>query len=143
MIQEIPLVASVSFDVIGKPEPQGSKRAFVRGGRAMIVESARNVGSWRRLVADRANDVAPETPFQGPLIVTLDFRLPVPKSAPKRRRLHAVRKPDLDKLARSCLDAMTHVIYRDDSQIVKLHATKRLAYDEQVGCAISVMELFA
>lgn len=131
----------VVFDVVGKPEPQGSKRAFVRGGRAMIVESARNVGSWRRLVADKAADVAPQTPMQLAVKVEIHFRLPVPKSAPKRRRLYAVKKPDVDKLARACLDAMTKVVYRDDSQIVDLHVTKQLAYDMPIGCAVIVQEI--
>jgi Holliday junction resolvase RusA-like endonuclease len=35
------------------------------------------------------------------------------------------RRPDLDKLIRSVLDAITGVLIQDDSQIVGLHAVKK------------------
>ncbi len=43
--------------VVGVPQPQGSKTAYVRNGRAVVTEgrtaSAReNVAEWRRAVSD-------------------------------------------------------------------------------------------
>lgn len=132
---------TITFDVVGKPEPQGSKRGFNRGGRVVLVESARNVGSWRQLVAEVAQGYAPQRPIDTAVRVDIHFRLPVPKSAPKRTRLFAVKKPDLDKLTRAVFDALTGVMYRDDSQIVHMSVTKQLAYDLPIGCSITVRAL--
>lgn len=134
----------IRFDVRGLPIAQGSKRTFMVGKkdgpkRPVIVESSRaGLKPWRTTLAEHAQQHAPEQLLEGPLLVTLAFRLPVPKSAPKTRRLHAVKKPDIDKLTRAVLDAMKNVIYRDDSQIVFLVASKVLAYDEPPGVTITV-----
>ncbi len=53
--------------------------------------------------------------------------MPRPVSTPKRVTPPAVKKPDLDKLARAILDALTHTVIADDSQVVELYAHKRLA----------------
>ena len=47
-----------------------------------------------------------------------------PKSLPKKQIFH-IKRPDLDKLTRAALDAMTRVIWRDDSQVVRIEALKR------------------
>jgi crossover junction endodeoxyribonuclease RusA len=56
--------------------------------------------------------------------IELHFGLPKPKSAPKRRRVWPDKRPDLDKLIRAVLDALTQVIFADDSQVVEIRATK-------------------
>ena len=47
--------------------------------------------------------------------------------------------PDVDKLARCALDALTGIVFRDDAQIVDLHAVKR--YGEPERAEIMVREL--
>ncbi len=79
---------------------------------------------WRRLVADVAQRYAPPEIWRGPIRIDLHFGLPKPKSAPKRRRVWPDRRPDLDKLTRAVLDALTHIVFSDDSQIVELSASK-------------------
>jgi crossover junction endodeoxyribonuclease RusA len=131
----------VEFHVPGKPAPQGSKRHV---GRGILVESSKDVGAWRERVAMSAhNAMCGRTLLAGPITVALDFVLPRPKSAPKRSTPPATKRPDVDKLARSCLDAITGIIVGDDSQIVDLHAIKRLAeLGETAGVRITV-ELIA
>lgn len=140
--QVIPAVLStgpISFVVHGSPVVQGNHR--VTGGRfPKIYDSAKGLDAWRALVAMVAQQHAPAVPIDGPVCMTLAFSLPVPKSAPKRRRLAAVKKPDIDKIARAVIDALTGTLYRDDSLIVDLHVTKQLAYDGPVGCAITVSQ---
>ncbi len=69
---------------------------------------------------------------------TLEFRMPRPKSTPKATPA-AVKRPDLDKLARAVLDAITGTVLVDDSQVVDLSASKRLAeVGESPGALISV-----
>jgi len=132
----------IRFDVHGLPAPQGSKRAFVRNGKPILTESSRAIAGWRRLIADVAQAHVPSQPLDGAVQVTLFFRLPVPKSAPKRRRLDAVKRPDLDKLARGCLDALTGLMWRDDSQVTDLILHKELAYDAPAGVTIWIEEPF-
>jgi crossover junction endodeoxyribonuclease RusA len=119
----------IAFFVPGRPAPQGSKRHV---GRGIVVESSREVGPWRERVALAAHqamvDVDGRLPVvAGAVTVALTFVLPRPKSTPKRRTPPATKRPDVDKLARAILDAISGVIVVDDAQIVELHATKRLA----------------
>ncbi len=114
----------ISFQVHGLPVPQGSTRAFVVKGRPIITSSAKGLSTWRRLVADVAQDYAPEEPWHGPVGINLHFGLPKPKSAPKRRRVWPDKRPDLDKLTRAVLDALTYVVFADDSQVIDIRASK-------------------
>ena len=61
------------------------------------------------------------TPAPNPIEMTIDFRLPRPKTV--RRNLPYVA-PDLDKLIRAVLDALTGVAYVDDGQVVTIKSTK-------------------
>lgn len=121
----------IRFAVRGLPIQQGSARAFVvpgKGGakpRAVIThDSRRDLGLWRRLVSEAAQSHAPSVPWDGPIAVRLSFGMPKPKSRPKRRRTWPDRRPDLDKLIRACLDSLTHIVFADDSQVVRIHAEK-------------------
>lgn len=93
-------------------------------GRAVITSTAKGLPVWRRLVADVAQHYAPAAPWEGPIRIDLTFGIPKPKSAPKRRRVWPDKRPDLDKLTRAVLDALTQIIFADDSQIVEVHASK-------------------
>ena len=74
-----------------------------------------------------------------PVHAYLEFTMPRPKSAPKRSTPPAAKRPDIDKLARACLDAISGVIICDDSQIIELRASKRIAeIGETPGVAITV-----
>ena len=122
--------------VAGRPAPQGSKRHV---GRGILIESSKACGPWRTTVGYHAAQVFVGPPLDGPLAVRIEFVMPRPAGTPKRRTPPAVKKPDTDKLARAILDALTAVVWRDDSQIVDLHASKRLAeLDETPGARIRV-----
>ncbi len=114
----------IRFEVRGLPVPQGSTRAWVLHGKPVITSSAKGLGTWRRLVADVAQNHAPKEPWEGPVEIELEFGLPKPKSAPKRKRVWPDKRPDLDKLTRAVLDALTYVVFADDSQVVRIHASK-------------------
>lgn len=127
--------------VIGKPAPQGSKRNF---GKGRMVESSKAVKPWRESVKWAAIEAAglPVQPFNGPVSVILKFLMPRPKSAPKRIT-KPTTKPDIDKLARSTLDALSDArIWRDDSQVVQMSASKHYETDmEPAGADIYVTEV--
>lgn len=84
-------------------------------------------------------------PLETPLAAFLYFRLPIPKSYPKKRIAaclagseRPIKKPDLDNLAKSVLDGLNGVVYLDDAQLVSLHITK--VYDHNPGVDIMVRE---
>ncbi|GAA0638093.1 hypothetical protein GCM10010174_69920 [Kutzneria viridogrisea] len=140
------LRAAQRLDVFvpGRPAPQGSKRHV---GRGILVESSKTVGTWRddirgTVLATMATTGHTGFPSGTPVFAALEFVLPRPTSTPKRRTPRAVKRPDLDKLARAVLDALTSAgTWQDDSQVVGLVLTKRLAeVDETPGCRISLKE---
>lgn len=144
----------LSVFVPGRPAPQGSKngRPIYRGrgadreftGKVAQVESSKAVKPWREdiraALLDDAGQPRHQFGAEDPLTVRLEFVMPRPASTPKRRTPPAIRKPDIDKLARACLDAITSAgVISDDARVVDLHATKRLAeLDETPGCRITV-----
>lgn len=113
----------VSVFVAGSPAPQGSKKYL---GNGIMVESSKAVKPWRVDVAWAVRAHFP-TPLDGAVRLELEFVMPRPKSAPKKSTPAAVKRPDLDKLARAVLDAITGVVVADDSQVVELVASKRIA----------------
>jgi crossover junction endodeoxyribonuclease RusA len=128
---------TLKFTVPGKPAPQESKRHV---GHGIMVESSHELGLWRERVALAAHHALDgATPFVDAVSVGLEFVLPRPKSTPKRRTPPAIKRPDLDKVTRSVLDAITGVVLLDDAQVVDLHASKRLAgIGETPGVTITV-----
>jgi crossover junction endodeoxyribonuclease RusA len=119
----------ISFTVFGVASGMGSKRAFVPKGwtRPIITDSNRNLKSWQSLVADAASRAIEERTnwqiLEGGVRLTMAFYLPRPKSLAKKITAH-LKAPDCSKLIRSTEDAMSGIVYRDDSQVIELIAGK-------------------
>lgn len=129
-------MSGVAFRVHGVPAPQGSKRAFVVGSRAVITDAnPAPLKTWREDVKAAAVDAMNgRTPFEGPLELLVTFVLVKPKSV---RRVWPSVRPDLDKLTRAVGDALTSAaVYIDDAQVVQLTAVKR--YGVQPGAEVIV-----
>lgn len=131
-------------DVLGIPVPQGSKRVF--HGHLVDVNHAK-LRDWRAAVA---NAIRRENVLTGPVSVKLDFYLPRPQGHyGTGRNAQVLRpsapivpqtKPDIDKLVRACLDALTGMAFRDDSQVAMLQARKFYADERQPGVHIEIEE---
>lgn len=83
-------------------------------------------------------------PITTPLEVNITFFMPIPKSISSVKRkamiggiLHHMTKPDTDNMLKFYLDAMTGVIYVDDSQVWCESARK--VYAERPGVLIKVI----
>jgi crossover junction endodeoxyribonuclease RusA len=141
--------------VLGTPATQGSKRGFVNKGRVQLVESSeKTLRPWREAVRSEAqrwvegyDDPIARADLlvnlaNSPIAVHLHFGMARPQSAPKRRRTWptGARSGDIDKLARACLDALTGVLFADDSQVVELVATKD--YSALTGCVVVIEPLY-
>lgn len=144
----------VVLKVLGTPAPKGSVRAFYRPGmkHAVIVkDNSDRQRSWATAVREAA--VAKLGELDAPRFVDTQLEVQVyffltrpsghwgkkglKPSAPPRPR----GKPDIDKLVRATLDALTGSVFDDDSKIVRLVAEKRYAAPGQEGAEISVGEL--
>lgn len=124
---------ALAFTVHGTPMPAGSKRAFFRGGRALVVDANKKSRPWKDQVAQAAGEaMSGRELLRGPLEVRLCFFVRRPKahlnvrgqvkpSAPE----YPTTKPDALKLARGVEDAMSGVVYGDDAQIVDEVLAKR------------------
>jgi Holliday junction resolvase RusA-like endonuclease len=65
------------------------------------------------------------TPMQGPLVLHTRFWLPRPKGAPKTIDIRPTKKPDIDKVLRATMDALTASgLWLDDAQVVESHEYK-------------------
>lgn len=128
-----------SFFVDGKPVPQGSKGVSKTG---RVYEMSKGLPVWRRHITSVAKESYEGEPLDGPMFARLSFVMPRPVSTPKRSTPPAVKRPDVDKTTRAVLDALTKVLWVDDSQVVRLEATKRIAeIGEPMGVYISVIAL--
>lgn len=129
--------------VPGVPIPQGSLRAFTRNGKAWASSDNPRTRPWKAAVTAEAARVveeqALETPAfgRGPVAVDVTFLLPRPKGhygtrglLPSAPTVPTVT-PDLDKLVRAVLDALTGIVWRDDAQVASLIAGKRYVEDHQ------------
>jgi Holliday junction resolvase RusA-like endonuclease len=126
------------FYVPGDPIAQGSKNAYRRGERIVLVESAKRLPAWRYKITSAAQE-ANLTKFETEAVkVTLLFCLLQPKSSTRR---YPTTKPDLDKLVRAVLDALTGVAYKDDSQVCQLDVQKVYTYGEP-GVYITVTGVY-
>jgi crossover junction endodeoxyribonuclease RusA len=132
----------VTFRVYGTPIPQGSMRGFVsRGkGKARVILTSANTKTepWRQDVAAQAIKAGVEMIPSGPVKLHLIFYMPHPVSRPKKYT-HPDVRPDLDKLIRAILDALTAIAFRDDAQVCELIAEK--CYTTFVGADITVKPL--
>jgi hypothetical protein len=157
----------ITFVVLGTPTAQGSKRAFNNpaGGRPIMrEENFEKTKTWRQDVVVAARNVlriGPEDehgmaerighPFGlGAVHAHIMFIFARPKHhfrtgryahelRPNAPRPHTI-KPDVDKLLRSTLDALTTAgMWKDDAQVAGVIADKVYANpDELPGARITI-----
>lgn len=110
------------FRCEGKPIQQGSMNVS-RSGHMYHAKGAL-LTSYRRALGDAAREQLPDdyAPIDGPVRVTALFVFESSNS--KRWGQHKVTAPDDDKLMRSVGDALTKIVYTDDSRIVDWRAAK-------------------
>ena len=130
---------TVYGEAIGKQRPR-----FVRRGNHVSTYTPEKTKTYEdeiRYMAKCAMGASP--PLETPVTVAIYIRVEIPKSFSKQKRKDALegilkptKKPDIDNIAKSHLDAIQGgVIILDDKQVVNLHVTKVYA---EIG-AVEVM----
>lgn len=134
------------FSIAGEPVAKGRPRATQRTGFVRIYTDAKTRAYERGIAAVARIAMAGARPFEGPLSVSLRFRLKPPKSMTKRLRVRVLagEEPylgsrDLDNYTKAALDGMNEIVFVDDKQIVRLFCSKIAA--EEPGVDVRVEEL--
>lgn len=72
-----------------------------------------------------------------PIDLKITFSFIRPKSVSAKSRPYHIVKPDLDKLTRAVLDGLTNVAYKDDSQVMRITASKIYSEDEYIWIEVN------
>jgi Holliday junction resolvase RusA-like endonuclease len=143
---------TVHFTVLGKPQPAGSKSAYLnpKTGKINVSDSNKKSRPWKQQVAGAAADQVEEV-WTGPLALTVAFYVARPKGHYRTGRnagllrdsapVWPTTKPDTTKLLRAVEDALIGVLYRDDAQVVKQVVSKHYADDVPERCVVIVSRL--
>lgn len=152
--------ALISFMVNGTPRPAGSKTPIRLGAKLGVRDSSGPAGArWRADVALAGADAMRALGLvdgeggdleliEGPLELRVEFIRRRPKShytgtgklsATGRRMPYPTTRPDTTKLLRSVEDALTGVLWGDDSQIVEQLARK--TWGDSEGARIAVFPM--
>lgn len=136
----------ISFTVYGHPEPQGSTKAFIPKGwsRAVITSDNKKLKPWRQQLSASAEAALSEN--GGELLakpagvrLAVCFYFEKPASVPRSRVLPSV-KPDIDKLTRALMDALTGTIFEDDAQVTDIVVAKRYGIPERAEIQIEIVQ---
>ena len=133
---------TLEFFVPGKPATAGSKRAFLSKTTNKMVVKHDNPrhAEWRRMVRSEAREkMSGEPLIDGPVRMHVIFWMKRPGSPSIKKRPYPIVTPDLDKMVRAINDALTGVVFKDDSQVVVQRAEK--FYGETPGARVRVEEM--
>ena len=145
-------VEMLNFVAFGLPSPGGSKSAFrnPRTGKIVVVDAGgKKTRTWRTVVAHAARAaMSGGVLMQPPLALIIEFRMPRPKAHYKASGeikqdapWFPIVRPDLTKLLRSTEDAMTGIVWHDDSQIVEQNIHRTYSSVEDTGARITVYSI--
>lgn len=152
---------TIRFFVPGIPRPGGNKKpcaVYNREGKPVtkdgrlilsVREGNEKTREWRTDVRAAAQEVFKDAPLAGPVVLRAHFFFPRPKShygtgrnantlkasAPKQ----ITKAPDCTKLMRSLEDALSGVVWLDDSQVVLQLAQK--SWGERPGAVVEIEPL--
>ena len=135
----------ITINIPGRPVPQPRHQISTIGGFARAYIPKDNpIHSFKesvRLVAKLA--MVNNTIAEGPIRISCEFVIDRPKSHTKARRSkfresHS-QKPDLDNLVKALTDAMTGIVWVDDSQVSSILASKRWTNEgEEPGTLVEI-----
>lgn len=134
------------FSCSGEPRGKGRPRATTQGGFARVFTDEKTRAYEKSVGVIGRAAMKGRKPFEGPLSVSLRFRLAVPASYSKRVRASMLAgetpyfgRNDVDNMAKAILDGLNGIAFADDVQVVRLWCTKVAA--EKPGVDVRVEPL--
>lgn len=145
--------SEVTFFVPGIPIPKGSAKAFMlKGMKHPVVMQDNNERQrpWASAIGYAAQQTGIELQKSGAIALKLTFYMPRPSAhyrAGDRSKglkvtapLYHTKTPDLDKLVRCVKDALTGVVWHDDSQVARFPDVAKV-YGDNPGVLITISRL--
>jgi len=136
----------VEFFVPGDPKAKGSMRSIPfqdKAGKLHVntFNANKSVTAWERVTKLSALEVwGDRPPVQEAVQIDLMFTLRRPKTVKEKSRPLPIVKPDIDKLSRTLLDALSGIVFGDDAQVTGLTATKRYgSAGDPVGVTVRIL----
>lgn len=150
------MMTNLRFEVLGVPVAKGRARhrhVKTAGGKEFnMAYTPKKTAEAEETFVARSLAFAPPEPLAGPIHLTLDFILPIPKSAPRSLRERVDRegmfgaygvphtkRPDLDNLEKLVKDACNGVFWKDDSQVFAV--VKRKIYGTIPRTIVEIEEI--
>jgi len=135
----------VNFTVYGPPQGKARPR-FRKIGNFVQTYTPAKTKSYEDEIKMFAKAAMGATePLETPVEVFLYIRNTVPASYSKKRteaclsgQEKPINKTDIDNIAKAFLDGMNGIVYKDDRQVVELHAKK--TYSEIAAVEVLVKE---
>ena len=129
---EIPM-KEITIVIPGVPAPwtRAGRDSRSRGkGHSFMTPKSED---YKHLIQQYARmAMGPEAPLEGAVEVYMLFTLPIPPSWSGRKKdralsgfIHPISRPDIDNFAKAIMDGLNGLVYKDDSQIVKLTTRKQ------------------
>lgn len=120
------------FEVLGKPTGKARARTYYdKRSRSMRSVTPEKTKSYEDLVRWSYKAAGGEYLGDKAIEVHIQAMYEIPKSFNKKQREAAINevlrpktKPDVDNIAKSVLDALNGVAYKDDSQVILLQIEK-------------------
>jgi Holliday junction resolvase RusA-like endonuclease len=148
-----------TFWVPGIPRPKGSlapcpkrgarglrrgKDMYYRVRDLVLLPQSEHLRAWTEAIQWGVLEHKPRHPLKGGFALTAVFYMPRPQE-PRDR--HHLTVPDVDKLLRAVLDALTGILWVDDSQVVivetrKMYAKQKPGLEARIAYLSEQAELF-
>lgn len=135
------------INCIPKAQKRARSRAIPKNGK-WIATTYKDSGQRQQeaTLESLLMPYAPEIPFQGPLRLSLNIFLPIPKSKPVKWKraaeyggIRPTTKPDISNVVKHLEDVMNGTFFADDRQIVTLVVRK--FYAEIPGYYLELEEI--
>ena len=103
--------------------------------------------AYKAMVSAHGRIAFPDGPLSGPVEVRVSAIYAAPASWSRRKREDALNdrvrptgRPDVDNLAKGVMDALNGIAYADDSQIVRLTASKHYGHSDSVVVMVVALD---
>ena len=132
------LTLSLATTPVAKARPQFVHGSVYTPAATVVYQDAIQVAAMNAIL-DAGLEAAPA---KVPVSARLGFELPMPTSWSKARQQRMIgeshcQRPDVDNLVKPVLDVCAGVVFRDDTQVAELVATKRWSDEGRVCTSFS------
>lgn len=131
------------FTIIGQPVAKGRPRV-TKWGSYTPEKTVNYENLVKYSYIDKYKDIEV---LESALGIEIKFYFQIPKSTSKKNRelmlkgeLLPTKKPDIDNCIKIVTDALNTIAYKDDNQVVVVHAYKY--YSDEPRAEVTIKELF-